>query len=255
VLSYGGIPLQVPSAATASWIESNIPLRDAFGFFRPKSLGIDSLNPRAHFAWALSRPLKINCLFQPWGASRWGYAFVVADSDMHDSILALNTDGSALPFILDDGLGGAITTPMLMPPPIPVTKILKVTPALPLFILPLIDERYRWWEVASEINVVEGTTTWTALYADIATALGIVLTVDPISADYLAPGAGLGKSFQALPLLLDWCAASVGQRIVRTLDGSFFARNAMTGTTLQIAQANANRKYAGGSFDLGLVNA
>lgn len=257
MLSYGATHLHLPAPAEVALIASLIPLRDAFAFFRPRWQGDPSLDPRPHLNWFLNRPFKLNCFFHPWSASRWGYAFVLADAKMHKAITAQNETGGALMFKMDDDLGAAISTPLYMLPPVPLTK-LKVKagdPQLPLFLLPLVDERYRWWERGGEIEVEEGTTTWEEVYEMIAAALGITLNVDPVHPDYLFPGEGLSKNFQPLPLLLDLVASSVGQRVVRTLDGNFHTRNASTGNSLQIAQANLYRKYAGGSLALGVVDA
>jgi hypothetical protein len=156
-----------------------------------------------------------------------------------------------------------------------LSNIIAASPALPLFLLPLCDERQRWWDCAptpisftpyapypapypqagTSIDVVEGVTTWTDLYTAIAAALGITLTVDPVNDAYLFPGNGLTSHYQYLPLLLDLVASSCGQRIVRNLDGTFNAYNASTAQSLMIANANQFRKYSGGALDLGVVQA
>lgn len=254
MLSYGGIPLQAPSAEEAGWISAQIPIESAFGFFRPKSLGDPDLNPRPLFNWFLNRPARINCLTHPWGASRFGYVLVLADDDMMDAIAKQNSAGNALRFTIDDNLGSVLNTDLFQLPAVPLSKI-NVTPQLPLWLVPLVDLRYRFWERTAAITITEGTTTWAQLYAQIGAALGVTIAVDPIPAAYLKPGAGLARSYQPLPLLADWVASCVGQRIVRRLDGSFVALNASTARSLQIAQANANRKYAGGSLSLGEVSA
>lgn len=253
MISYGDVDLQFPGAEESAWIESKIPMREAFGFIRPRWLG-DTAMPREQFGWATSRPFRINCLFHPWGASRFGFAFVLADGNMRDAIAAQNAAGVALPLVIDDGVGSFISTYMYQLPAVPLSKIL-VEPQLPLHLLPLVDQRYRWWECAGSVAVTEGTTTWASVYSQIAAALGITITVDPISTNYLWPGNGLTKAYQHMPLLLDLVAASVGQRICLTLAGSIFARNAATSLALTVAQANLFAKYAGGSLDLGVVNA
>lgn len=254
MISYGGVDLVCPGPELASWLAARIPPFEAFGFFRPRILGDITLDPRRHFAWFLSRPMRINCFYNPWGASRFGYSFVIADGGMIDEILAHNEDGGSLPFVISDGLGQSITTDLFMLPPVPLSKLMS-DPSLPTFLVPLVDERHRWWERAASITVTEGTTTWTQLYDSIASGLGITLNIGTISADYLKPSVGLSKPYQPLPLLLDWTASSVGQRIVRTLDGSFYTRNPSTANALMVAQATANLKYAGGSLALGAIDA
>jgi len=255
MISYGGIDLHQPSDAELERMASIIPVADAFNFFRPRHTGDALLNPRIHCNWFLSRPLKLNAFFNPWGVSRWGYAFVLADGDMLTAIQAQNSTGNALPFKMDDGLGSSITTQLFQLPAVPLAKIYTASPVLPLWLLPLVDERYRLWERADTITVTEGSTTWLQLYASLATALSITLAVDPINAAYLTPSAAFSRSYQPLPMMLDWVAASVGQRIVRKLAGTYQALNPSTARALVIAQANLYRKYAGGSLDLGVVDA
>lgn len=257
MISYGNVPLQVPSANESAWIESRIPIREAFAFFRPRWLADPLFDPRSLFNWIFSRPLKINCYFNPWGASRFSYVAVLADAKMHAAITAQNTSGTALPFVIDDGLGSSITTPLFMLPPVPLSKIITIppTPSLPLYLLILVDLRYYWWESAVKIEVEEGVSQWEDVYGDITDGLGITLNIDPIPTAYLLPSNGFTKNYQYLPLMLDCVAASVGQRIVRTLDGSFYARNALTASGLMIANANLYKKYAGGSLALNVVEA
>lgn len=254
MISYGGIDLHLSSAEDAANIASLIPIQDAFQFPRPRWHGDAQLDPRPLFNWILSRRIKLNSYFNPWGASRWGYALVLANGKMRAKIAKLNSAGQPLAFKMDDDLGGSMSTYLYQLPAVPLTKV-ATSPQLPLHVLPLVDERYQWWERAAQIEVVEGVTSWTDLYAQIATALGVTIAVDPVPAPYMMPGAALGRSYQPLPLLLDLVASSVGQRIVRRLDGSFAAINPATARALQIAQANANRKYAGGSLELGVLDA
>jgi hypothetical protein len=114
----------------------------------------------------------------------------------------------------------------------------------------LVDSRFFLWERGANIAVNESVTTWQQLYASIANGLGITLSVDPIASAYLWPSSGFTKSDEYLPMILDWVAASVGQRIVRTLDGNFHARNYTTAQALVNSQMSLYRMYAGGALDL-----
>jgi hypothetical protein len=249
MLSFGGVDLHIPGPEVAAFVESRIPIDSAFGFFRPKFFGDVFLDPRQVFAWHLSRPFRLYALSNPWGVSRFGYCFALADAGMLCAITAQNGAGNSLSYILDDGVGASIGTQLYMLAPVPLSKIL-VSLSLPLWLLPLVDERYRLYERAATITVTEGETTWADLYAQLASAAGIALTVDPINPAYLWPSAGFSTNAQHLPLLLDLCAASCGQRIVRNLDGTYNAYNPATAFALMVAQANAARKYAGGSLNL-----
>lgn len=253
MMSYGGVDLHLSSEDEAMQIAAKIPVADAFGFFRHRHTGDAFINPRIHFSWFLDRPIKLNAFFNPWGASRWGYALVLADGTMLDAIQKQNKSGNSLLFKIDDDLGKTISTQMYQLPAVPLAKIWTQSPVLPLWLVPLVDERYRLWERAAAISVTEGGGTWTDLYNSIATALGITLAVDPIPAAYLTPSAAFGRPYQSLPMLLDWVASSVGQRVVRKLSGAYYAMNPSTARALSISQANLYQKYAGGSLDLGVV--
>lgn len=250
MLSYGGVALQIAGDVEALFVANRIPVSEAFTFYRPRAFRDPIRNPRITFSWFLQQTIRLNTLTQPWGASRFGHVFVLADARMLAAIQAQNGAGQSLIFTMDDSLGGAVSTPMFQLPAVPLAKILGIAPQLPLWLMPLVDSRYRWWERAASITVDEGTTTWTDLFASIASALGTAIIVEPVASAYLKPGAGLASEYEYLPILLDICASSVGQRIVRRLNDSIASINPSTATALQLAQANANRKYAGGSLAL-----
>lgn len=259
MISYGGIPLVQPTPELAEWLRLHIRPDDAFGFYRPRWLGDPDLRASGSLNWFLSRQIKINSFFNPWGAARWGIAYGLADDRILDSIrtqaVGTGTSYTALPLVISDGDTSSITTNLSMLPAVPLSAFLSTTPRLGLHLLVLVDARFFWWERADAIAIDPGTTTWAQLYSAIASGLGITLTADPVSADYLKPAEGLSKEYDYLPLLLDWVASCVGQRIVRTLDGSFYARSATSAKALMLASANSYRKYAGGSYDLGVIDA
>lgn len=246
MLSYAGVPLVEPSAELAGWISARIPAERAFGFFRPARLSRAALDPRAHFAWFLNRPVEVGTFVNPWGAARWGYCFALADGAMYQALASAS--GTAQPLTISDGVASSVTTNLHLLPAVPLAQI-AAAPALPLYLLPLVDARYFWWERAAKIEVEEGVTTWAELYAALATALNIALTCDPVSSDYLKPAHCLGAPYDYLPMLLDWVAASVGQRIARGLDGNVYARNAFTGQALALAQKDLYARVAGGQYD------
>jgi hypothetical protein len=118
-------------------------------------------------------------------------------------------------------------------------------------LLTLVDERFYWWFKSAEIEVTGGTTTWAELYAAIGTALGITITADEVPAAYLKPPTALTSRHDALPVLLDAVASSVGQRVVRRLDGSVLALNSTS--SRQVVNANliaCTPKASGGTYAL-----
>ena len=106
MISYGGVALISPTAELAGWIEANIPVESAFAFPRWKMLSDPTLNPSDTVSWLLEKTVGVNHLYQPWGASRWGYAFVLVDETMLGKIRTkayLTPDKyNALPLTIDD---------------------------------------------------------------------------------------------------------------------------------------------------------
>lgn len=250
MLSYGDVWLLEPTAAEAA-VAAQITAREAFQFYRWRRLSDFETNPSDTLSWFFERQLKIGYLNNPWGASRWGYGHFLVDDEMLSAIRDQVYSGGGyhpLRFVMDDDVGTTIVTNLFMLPAVPLKKIdLK---HLNLYLITLVDDRFFWYERGADIEVDEGTTTWNDVYTAIADGLGITLTVDPISADYLKPSHCLTKKYQYLPMLLDLVASSVGQRIVRTLDGKFYARNATTAKSIVLSQEFLYRKYAGGQVDL-----
>lgn len=256
MISYGGIRLIEPSPPLASWIMGSIPPRDAFRFPKRKTL-TNFMDPHRILSGFISRPVCANVYFNPWGASRWGMTFGLVDGTSLTEIRDLAYASSvytALDYVMADEAGTTLTTELSMLVPVPLSKfetdddIQAVTDDL--YLLPLVDERYFWWERAAAITVTDGATTWAQLFAAIATGLGISLTVDTISADYLKPGATLGKQYDYLPILLDLAAASVGHRVIRNYDGTIETLNATSALALQTSQSALYDKFAGGSLYL-----
>ena len=120
----------------------------------------------------------------------------------------------------------------------------------PLWLLTLADDRYWWWYRDSGTIAVDGkTTTWYDLYESIADALKVTITQDDVPDAYLKPPAAFPSYYEPSPLLLDWVAFSVGQRVVRQLDGTVLARNPVNSALDQgndlLLQANVQ---GGGNF-------
>jgi hypothetical protein len=249
MISFGNVYLVDTKSAEAA-LASQIPLRESFQFYRWRKLSNANYDPSNSINWFLEKRVEPGRYFHPWGAGRWSYGQFVIDQEMLDAIRLQAYVGDnyrALPLVIDDAVGGTITTDLFMLSPIPLQKI--STP-FNLYLMTLVDQRYFFFERAAEIEVIEGTTSWEGLYAAIASALGITLSVDPVSADYLKPSGCLTQRYEYLPMLLDHVAASCGQRIVRTLAGTFHARNASTAKSLVSSQAPLYRRFAGGSVDV-----
>jgi len=70
-------------------------------------------------------PVRVNVLYMPWGASRWGHCFILADDKTLQSIrndAYADNIYTALELKFDDEEGSTIQTDMWMLPGVPLGK-------------------------------------------------------------------------------------------------------------------------------------
>lgn len=265
-MTYGGIELLVPSPFLRRWIDAWHPLDQMVPFGHPQQphhLPLPFRESRPHPA--------INSLVWPTGASRWATGwFLVAEQDL-ESIrdLAYASDTyTALTLSLDDGTYQT-ETDLWMLPPIPLAQIPTSSTmsgwTIPetevwidaaqtvrqngLYLMPLVDDRYFWWEKSADIEVDEGTTTWADLFAAYATALDATIEHETIESAYLTPTRQAGSRYGRLPMDLDAAAWAVGRRVVRALDGTVTLQRPDAAKTSQETQlAIGWDRTAGGLF-------
>jgi hypothetical protein len=251
-ITYGGIPLGQPSPAVAAFVDAH-----------PMDLQKPANFERTAFTQAQEerfQKVRLNHLYWPVGATRWAHAECLANQrTIRDLRLMAYTSASpnrfvALPFTMDDGMGGTLTTSLYMLPPRPLNTMAGGE----FWLLELVDARFFWWEVAANISIDEGTTTWAQLIAAIGTALGITITLDTISPAYLTPAASLVEPYAPLPVLLDLAVQAIGHRLIRNLSGAVRTQTPTTARTAQNAQlatAMKRAKAAGGSFSFDATRA
>jgi hypothetical protein len=247
MLSYGGVPLYCPTDDIRRLIDEALDPADVRHFARKSYPGGRLMN----LPWLglqKTDPLRIETLFWPAGASRWAEGFFLATDQELNLItpqVYANGTWNALPLVMADGKRTPLSTKLFMLPPRPIAQALFPTaqPAtIPgLWLLTLVDARYRWHEKAAAITCVPGTTTWAQLFANIATALGITLTVDPVNAAYLNPPGNFATQYEDLAVLLEAACISVGQRLVANYDGTYATQNPLT----SLAQAKTNLALQG----------
>ena len=183
-----------------------------------------------HLSWEGYRPRqpnRIGVLSWPRGAARFAYGHFLADHEGVATIraaIASNYTAYDADFEIHDGIR-EVKTKLFCLPPRPLDRVSRANGSA-LYLLTLVDDRYRWWWKTANITVTAGTTIWEDLYSQIGTALGVTITASAISADYLLPDAILANKYRSLPVLLDAVAACVGHRIVRKLDGTVHAMSA-----------------------------
>jgi hypothetical protein len=249
VLSYGGVKLTAASDELAGRIERGISAREIWEYARLRRRdGAESFAPHHP-----ERPVKIGALWWPWGASRWAtFHGLVTDAQLarvRQLVYAAPGRYRALELVVDDRRQGReVRTDLFMLPPRPLSQI---PGGNGLWLLTLVDDRYFWWERSSAVSVAGGTTTWAQLLAGIAAALGVTLAVEAVPAAYLKPATDLAASYDSLPPLLDAALASVGQRLVRRLDGTVLSQGPVAAVAAADRQAETWKRKKGGAFALG----
>lgn len=246
MLTYAGIPLIASTRDEENWVEQNLPARgiveSAVHYWQGQRVVFRPM------VWDVPlRPVRLGQLYWPRGASQWAVGHFLATEDQLDAILAqVNaTAYQSAPLVMGDGENEISTNLWLLP-----SRPLVQAGGRGLYVLTLVDDRFFWWAAdTGAMTVTEGATDWPGVYADLAGDLGITIAVDPIPAAYLRPGRGLTSQFDAVPPLLDAVAYSVGQRIVRNLDGSVQALNWSSSNALLRADLADNPpKFTGGLF-------
>ena len=246
MISYGDIDLAAISEAVAAPIEQWLEHQWTSDFH--------DYIPSPADAWSYNwkTPLELPRIYLgrlhwPVGASRFGYAHMLATDGQLDAIR--NKGGGSnleLPLVTDDGTR-KITTNMRMPPARPLAQ---GTVNRELHLLTLVDDRYFYWKRVGVISVTNDVTTWAQLFAAVGTILGITIDgTSSIESDWLKPGDGFATYYGYLPLLLDAAAYAVGRRFVRYLTGAVYLQKATDARTLIAAQADSWPKVAGGPFN------
>lgn len=255
IITYNGLPVgstQGSEPTIGRWIAQNIRPEEIFPVASPQWPGFLTGGPvlnQTPYPWD---HVAIDRLWWPWGASRFAHVHVVVD----DFTLGLirndaysNQKYKALTFTMDDGAYQTpISTNLWMLPARPLSTAAPGGNAL--YLLTLVDDRYFWPETSLQYAVTVGTTAWTDLYTAIQAALGITINADPINAAYGKPTLDYVATYQNTAMILDAVALSVGQHIVRKLDGTVLAQNPTTALANQTAQQLlwASRKRRGGVF-------
>lgn len=265
MISYAGVNLTHCDDSFTSWIEENISLEDLSQYLpAPYIKSYENLLP---YPPMTERPVKMDALYWPQGASRWAVGNFFVTESQRNSINSVvypggggNTTGT---MALSDGTN-TLSTSMWMLPLRPISQVApdaasqlkwilpKSISGEPCYLMTLVDDRYFWWQRSGSVTLTVGTTTWANLISDIATALGVTINHDTISTAYLKPTHQLFTYITCLPILLDMVAFATGLRVVRGYDGVCNlqnATNALASVTTQVA-ANITNRCAGGLIAL-----
>jgi len=190
-------------------------------------------------------------LWWPTGAGRFGVYYGIADTRTVEAwrdATAGTGGGDATnigkKFYMSDRADSGrpldyMECTMYMLPPRPLTFSFAPEPT---YLVTLVDDRYYWWDVASDDLSKEPITTWEELFEYFRDKLGYDetdWTFEKPAAEYYKPGDLLARAANVpLPVLIDAAAWSIGCRVVLDFDIPGLAG----GVTIQsVEKAKANR--------------
>jgi hypothetical protein len=241
MISYASVLLGLPTPEQRGFINQYLDFAHLADLSRPAWPSRNLVD--LPFAWlGRQTPHEINSLYWPVGAAKWAVGYYFATDLELASIrtaiqpASLSTTFVPAPLVIADGVS-SVTTELYMLPPRPMVQNFATPPVpgspLPtwlngLWLITLVDDRYRWWLRSADLDPPTGSTQWADYFQNVATALNITLTTDAIPAAYLNPPVDLMSRYDYLPIVLDAMAASVGMRVVRQLNGSVYVQNATT---------------------------
>lgn len=220
-LSYSGVtlPLVTPQLET-EWLARVHP-RDVFRSFDPWNFAEPGNVTNSLPTPSIPTPpdFKFGVLHWPTGASRPAWFHAVVNRDKLDAIRAAVGDPlTPKPLVMYDGRADTTKT---------VAASMYMLPAMPLnqlghtksdgWMLTLTDQRFFWhWRR----GVVTQPASWTDLYSQIGTILGVTITPESVNSAYGVPSAKWVSYYGPTPAILDAVADTVGQRVVVSLSGA-----------------------------------
>jgi hypothetical protein len=231
MLTLDGIPLLGDNvdSEVQDFIQRFIPTSSYMPWLTPFYPGwnLAALTSVNGYQWG--QKFKLNRLYWPSGASRFAYGHWLANSDTVDAISqdAYGPGGQYVQIPLaignpESNAGGTIIAGetfqslVYMLPPRPLSGIRGLSGMIQsLYLITTVDERYFWmWQNMSNTQI-SSSTTWTSLLKSITTTLGVTVTVDTISPNYLAPSVqAYSVPLEPIPIVLDSICYNIGMRFV-----------------------------------------
>jgi hypothetical protein len=270
-VTFGGSPLVCEDAGgrLQGWLDQYLAIEDLRDQSKSASLVSHRADSRSGYRSAVSLPrpnypapprAKLFTLYWPTGASRWAKAYYLATDSQLEAIgseIDEAEGNSTLPLVISDGTN-EITTEMYMLPPRRITAITPEGPTQGLWLLPLVDVRYYWQSIdAGPFRYGDDNdfTTWTGVFEKLSTQLGVTIEEDDTSAYNIPDPDELTRSYENIAVLLDGIAHSLGQRIVRQLDGTVTSSNWETSAASLEENAGEPAALLGGEFSEDLPSA
>lgn len=237
-----GLYLEDPEYRLRDWHERNLPLEDLrlFGSTlavhdgrlaipRTPASGAAAINT---LNWPAPPKLRINSLYWPTGASRFAMGlFLCTHARLQTIYQNLDANGVAR-LKMTDGIPrkkksaadmSGIDVRMYLLPPRPLTKLPEGVndDRQPLWLLPLVDQRYFWqWAPMPDYSASD-IASWEDLFEQIGESLPLFdeqLTAPVPVAAYGKPDVvEMVRRYENAAVLLDAACASIGTRYVRNI--------------------------------------
>lgn len=250
-LSYAGVTLPVLTPEVYRAIESRIPTVDMNPWgTAPAAVGRGGFGLSAQ-KWN-SRPPRIGHLAWPTGASRWATGYFLATdqnlADIRANLATISTQAgdiySPAPLVLSDG-ANTVTANMSM---LMARPLLGSVPGSELWMLVLVDQRYYWWRARADKNYTTVNNYSTNPYQFPLSQVFFYTFTFPFSYD--TPEVPFPEyivaPYEPAPVLMDWIATVLGQRLVFGLDGTVHAYNVATAQTLNKANKELSNPFIAG---------
>ena len=254
-LSYAGVALLLPTPELErDWLAA---VHSPYDFEDADFWNFDSPIPLSIPTPSIPKPpdFSFNRLYWPsYGLSRPAWFHTVVTTARLTAIKsALGATNALAPLVMYDGRSGkTITAQMRMLPERPFNVTTSTLSGNTYWLLTLTDERFYYY---LRRGVVTEPSSWSNLYSQLATILGVSVSVDTVDPDYLAPSDKWAGAYQPANVLLDAVAAQVGQRVVVGLDGTISVVNWETARTASgTLYASAPSPISGGQIpDAGIA--
>lgn len=264
-LSFFGKPFRIVSPELAAEIDRLYPLENGREFVTPPvALGPGGgLNEWLQPILVPDPPPKLYQLYWPTGASRWGMFRGLMHKDDFDSGTGQQIFppfiGAPSDLVMDDGHGSKITARMQL---LSARPIFGVDGASDLYLVTLVDRRYKWQWMDGGPDVGSWGTELTAISWDsyinqLQTFLQTTITWTTPTEEYRKPAidSPLSSVYVNRALLADAVADTLGCFWCHKFDGTDeLVRHADATTNAKNAR-QPNRKRAGGIVYDGSIGA